>query len=36
MRRALNWQLLAGLALILGWVVLGFSAPLLPAVDPLP
>ena len=35
MRRALNWQLLAGLALILGWVVLGFAAPLLTAVDPL-
>ena len=35
MRRALNWQLLVGSALILGWVVLGFAAPLLTAVDPL-
>lgn len=35
MRRALNWQLLAGSALILGWVVLGFAAPVLTAVDPL-
>ena len=35
MRRALNWQLLVGSALILGWVVLGFAAPILTAVDPL-
>jgi len=34
-RRALNWQLLVGTALILGWIVLGFAAPLLTAVDPL-
>lgn len=35
MRRALSWQLLVGASLILGWVVLGFAAPLLTAVDPL-
>ena len=35
MRRALNWQLIAGLAVIVGWVVIGFSAPLLTSVDPL-
>ena len=35
MRRALNWQLVVGLALILGWLVLGFGAPFLTAVDPL-
>jgi peptide/nickel transport system permease protein len=35
MRRALSWQLLLGLAIILGWLVLGFAAPLLTSVDPL-
>ena len=35
MRRALNWQLIVGLALIVGWLGLGFGAPLLTPVDPL-
>ena len=35
MRRAINWQLVTGLALILGWLVLGFGAPFLSSVDPL-
>ena len=35
MKRALNWQLIVGLALILGWLVIGFGAPFLTAVDPL-
>ncbi len=35
MRRALNWQLIVGLALILGWLVAGFGAPFLTSADPL-
>ena len=35
MRRALNWQLVVGVALILGWLILGFGAPLLTPVNPL-
>ena len=35
MRRALNWQLIAGIALILAWLVIGFGAPFLSAADPL-
>ena len=35
MRRAVSWQLVVGVALILGWLVLGFAAPLLTSVDPL-
>ena len=35
MRRALNWQLVVGLGLILGWLILGFGAPLLTPVNPL-
>ena len=35
MRRALNWQLIVGLALILGWLVVGFGAPFFGAADPL-
>ncbi|HEV2249264.1 MAG TPA: M28 family peptidase [Candidatus Limnocylindria bacterium] len=35
MRRALNWQLIVGLALILGWLVVGFGAPFLTGVNPL-
>jgi peptide/nickel transport system permease protein len=34
-RRALNWQLIVGLALILGWLAIGFGAPFLTPVDPL-
>jgi len=35
MRRGLNWQLVVGVALILGWLILGFGAPLLTSVNPL-
>lgn len=35
MRRALSWQLLLGMAIIGGWIVLGVAAPLLTSVDPL-
>ena len=35
MRRALSWQLILGLAIIGGWIVLGLAAPLLTNVDPL-
>ena len=35
MRRALNWQLVAGLGLILAWLVVGFGAPYVTGVDPL-
>src|SRR5438552_17148116 len=35
MRRALTWQLIAGAAIIGGWIVLGVAAPLLTNVDPL-
>jgi peptide/nickel transport system permease protein len=35
MRRALNWQLVVGLGLIVGWLILGFGAPLLTSVNPL-
>jgi peptide/nickel transport system permease protein len=35
MRRALNWQLVAGAALLLGWLALGFGAPFLTSADPL-
>ena len=35
MRRALSWQLIVGLAVILGWLVLGFGAPFFGAADPL-
>jgi peptide/nickel transport system permease protein len=35
MRRALSWQLVVGLALIIGWLVIGFGAPFLTSVDPL-
>jgi peptide/nickel transport system permease protein len=34
-RRALNWQLVVGLALILAWLILGFGAPFLTPVNPL-
>jgi peptide/nickel transport system permease protein len=34
-RRALNWQLIVGLAMIVGWLILGFGAPLLTPVNPL-
>ncbi len=35
MRRALNWQLIVGLALIFGWLIVGFGAPFFTAADPL-
>jgi len=35
MRRALNWQLILGLALIVAWLVIGFGAPFFTGVDPL-
>ena len=35
MRRAITWQLVLGVAIILGWIILGFAAPLLTQVDPL-
>ncbi|HEV8230498.1 MAG TPA: M28 family peptidase [Candidatus Limnocylindria bacterium] len=35
MRRAITWQLVVGLAIIGGWIVLGVAAPLLTKVDPL-
>ncbi|MDQ6858246.1 MAG: M28 family peptidase [Chloroflexota bacterium] len=35
MRRALNWQLIVGVGLILGWLTLGFGAPILTPVNPL-
>ena len=35
MRRALNWQLIVGLGMIVGWLILGFGAPLLTSVNPL-
>ncbi len=35
MRRALNWQLIVGVALILGWLIVGFGAPFFSSADPL-
>ena len=35
MRRAVTWHLVLGTAIVLGWIVLGFAAPLLTSVDPL-
>ena len=35
MRRAITWQLVLGVAIVLGWLVLGVAAPLLTPVDPL-
>ena len=35
MRRALNWQLIVGVALILGWLIVGFGAPFFTSADPL-
>ena len=35
MRRAITWQLVLGLAIVVGWLVLGLAAPLLTSVDPL-
>ena len=35
MRRALTWQLILGVAIIGGWIVIGLAAPLLTSVDPL-
>jgi peptide/nickel transport system permease protein len=35
MRRAISWQLVLGLAIVVGWLVLGLAAPLLTQVDPL-
>ena len=35
MRRALNWQLILGLTLIVAWLVIGFGAPFFTGVDPL-
>ena len=35
MRRALTWQLIAGLALIVAWLVIGFGAPFFTDVSPL-
>src|SRR5207237_3993972 len=34
-RRALNWQLIAGLALIVAWLLIGFGAPFFTGVSPL-
>jgi peptide/nickel transport system permease protein len=34
-RRALNWQLVVGLAVVVGWLVIGFGTPFLTPVDPL-
>ena len=34
-RRAINWQLVLGGAIVAGWLVLGLVAPLLTSVDPL-
>ncbi|MDP9320711.1 MAG: ABC transporter permease subunit, partial [Chloroflexota bacterium] len=35
MRRALNWQLVAGVGLIVAWLIVGFGAPFFTGVDPL-
>ena len=35
MRRALNWQLVVGLSLLSGWLIVGFGAPFLTLADPL-
>ena len=34
-RRAITWQLVVGLLIVMGWLVLGLAAPLLTSVDPL-
>jgi len=35
MRRAITWQLVVGLLVVVGWLVLGVAAPLLTKTDPL-
>jgi peptide/nickel transport system permease protein len=35
MRHAITWQLVLGLAIVVGWLALGLAAPLLTSVDPL-
>ena len=35
MRRALNWQLVTGLALVAAWLIVGFGAPFVTGTDPL-
>jgi peptide/nickel transport system permease protein len=34
-RRAITWQLVLGLLIVVGWLALGLAAPLLTSVDPL-
>ncbi len=35
MRRAITWQLIFGVLIIGGWIVLGVAAPLITPADPL-
>jgi len=35
MRRAITWQFVVGLVIVVGWLALGLAAPLLTSVDPL-